>query len=287
MTSRLFVIFLLALSITKAVSQTTDAVDFYLTPSISEQILKEKGIFIKEFIEKETGIKIELKIPKTYDEMVSVFGLQEKCFGFMSSQSYVVASDKHKAVVKLRAVRFGHSVYQGMIVTHVSSGIKSLNDLSGKTIAYTDELSTSGYLYPKKMLERVKVNPRKVVFLKKHDEVVKQVYERKVDAGAAFYSPPGTEGDLRDARGRIAAQYPDVEKKVIVLAKTNPIPNDPIVFSKDFDAAACNKICVAIMKLSQDEKGKQALIDIYGAEAFVRASDTDYNSLRQVMGLIK
>jgi phosphonate transport system substrate-binding protein len=285
MTVKILPIVLLTLSITIAVGQTPETVEFFLTPSVSEQLLKEKGVYIKEFLEKETGIKIELKIPKSYDELVDDFGRQSKCFGFMSSQSYVIANDKHKAMVKLRAVRFGHSVYQGMIVTHASSGIKTLNDLAGKTIAYTDELSTSGYLYPKKLLEKVNVKPGKVVFLKKHDEVVKQVYERKVDAGAAFYSPASAEGELRDARGRIATQFPDVEKKVIILVKTNPIPNDPIVFSKGFDVASSNKICVAIMKLSKDEKGRQALLDIYGAEAFVRASDADYNSLRQAMGL--
>src|SRR5687767_2974390 len=136
-----------------------------------------------------------------------------------------------------------------MIATHLSSGIKTLKDLQGKTLAYTDELSTSGYLYPKKILEKQNIVPGKEIFLKKHDEVIKQVYDRKVDAGAAFYSAPGTNGEVRDARGRIADQHPDVEKKVIILAKTDPIPNDPVVFSKNFNAAQSNKICLALMNL--------------------------------------
>jgi phosphonate transport system substrate-binding protein len=264
-------------------AQQPKSVDFYLTPSISEELLKSSGAYIKEFLEKETGLTIQLKIPKSYDELIDDFGGQNSCFAFMSSQSYVVANLKHSAVVKLRTVRFGHSVYQGMIVTHASSGIKTLDDLQGKTIGYTDELSTSGYLYPRKILERKKIKPAKEIFLKKHDEVMRQVYEKKIDAGSAFYSDPSSSGELRDARSRILEKYPDAGQKLVILVKTDLIPNDPVVFSKNFDATLSNKICVALMKLSVTDKGKQTLTELYGVEGFVKASDADYNSLRSVM----
>jgi phosphonate transport system substrate-binding protein len=266
-----------------AQAQQPKSVDFYLTPSISAELLKSSGAYIKEFLEKETGLTIQLKIPGSYDELIDDFGGQNSCFAFMSSQSYIVANVKHKAVVKLRTVRFGHSVYQGMIVTHASSGIKTLDDLQGKTIGYTDELSTSGYLYPRKILQRKKIKPGKEIFLKKHDEVMRQVYEKKIDAGSAFYSDPSSTGEIRDARSRILEKYPDAGQKIVILVKTDLIPNDPVVFSKNFDANLSNKICLALMKLSATEKGKQTLTELYGVEGFVKASDADYNSLRSVM----
>jgi phosphonate transport system substrate-binding protein len=125
-----------------------------------------------------------------------------------------------------------------------------LKDLNGKSIAYTDELSTSGYLYPKSMVQRAGVKTGHEVFARKHDEVIKLVYEGKADAGAAFYSPPSSKGEIHDARARVKAQYPDVEKKVIVLATTDPIPNDPIVFSKKFDAETARKLYTALVKFS-------------------------------------
>jgi phosphonate transport system substrate-binding protein len=277
-----FVSFLLLLICVQGQAQQ-QPVDFYLSASISEELLKTSGAFIKDFLEKESGVTIQLKIPKSYDELIDDFGTRT-CFAVMSSQSYVVTNTRHQAMVKLRTVRFGHSVYQGMIVTHASSGIKTLEDLQGKTIAYTDANSTSGYLYPKKLLKKNNIKTGKEVFLKKHDEVVKQVYERKVDAGAAFYSAPSADGALRDARTRILEKYPDAEKKIIILATTDLIPNDPVVFSKNFDMAVANKLCLALMKLSQDEKGRKILIELYGVDGFVKASNADYNSLRNVMG---
>jgi phosphonate transport system substrate-binding protein len=287
MIARHLVILVLFFCFTQSVAQQTETVNFYLTPSVSSELLNSKGSVVKDFLEKETGLSIQMKIPKSYDELVNNFGSQAKCFAMMNSQSYVLANQRFGATVKLRTIRFGHSTYQGMIITHAGSGIKTIKDLEGKTIAYTDELSTSGYLYPRKILEKNKIKPGKEVFVGKHDEVVKQVYERKVDAGAAFFSEPDVDGTLRDARGRIKAKYPDVDKKVIVLIKTDQIPNDPIVFSKNFDPVAANKLCMAMIKLAQDEKGKQALEDLYGTEGFVRASDADYASVRQVMGILK
>lgn len=268
-------------------AQQTEPISFYLTPSVSAEILKSKGTFIKDFLEKETGLSIVMKIPASYDELVGHFGSPKACFGIMSSQSYVLANQKHGAEVKLRTVRFGHSVYFGMIITRASSGIKSIKDLEGKSIAYTDELSTSGYLFPKKMIEKSKVKTTKETFAKKHDEVVRLVYEGKVDAGAAFYSPPASDGTIRDARVNLKEKYPDIENKVVIISKTDPIPNDPIVFSKNFNQDLARKLYIALAKLASAPNGKQALLDLYGVEGFVKASDSDYNSLRTVMGIKK
>ncbi|MEO5977026.1 MAG: phosphate/phosphite/phosphonate ABC transporter substrate-binding protein [Chryseolinea sp.] len=262
-------------------------VDFYLTPSISKEIVEKNGGYIKEFLQKETGVQINLVVPSGYDAVVEAFGKANPCFAIMGSLSYVDANKKYQAMVKLRTVRYGRAVYQGMIVVSANSNIKDLKDLNGKAIAYTDELSTSGYLYPKSMLQKANVTAGKEIFAKKHDEVIKLVYEGKADAGAAFYSPPSTKGEIHDARDRVRAKYPDVEKKVIILVTTDPIPNDPVVFSKQFDAETARKLYTALVKFSTDAKGKQVLLDLYGTEGFTKASDTDYDSLRKLLASIK
>jgi phosphonate transport system substrate-binding protein len=276
---------LLLLVLTSTAQQ--QSINFYLTPSLSAELLDKKGSFIKDFLEKETGLSISLMIPNSYDELVDQFNSKTPCFAMMSSQSYVLANQKYGAQVKLRTVRFGHSVYYGMIIVKSTSNIKGIGDLQGKSIAYTDALSTSGYLYPKKLLERNKIKTSKETFVGKHDEVVRQVYEGKVDAGAAFFSPPGSDGTIRDARSRLKEKYPDVESKIVIITKTDPIPNDPIVFSKNFDPDIARKLYMALVKLASDAKGKQTLLDLYGSEGFVKASDADYNSLRAVMGILK
>jgi phosphonate transport system substrate-binding protein len=272
----LFVVFL-------AAAQTNDQIHFYLTPSVSKKTLEKQGKILKDYLEKETGFPMTLGIPKSYDELVEKFGTTKNAFGLMSSQSYILAHERYGATVRLRTVRYGQSVYFGMIITKASSQIKKIKDLNGKTVAYTDELSTSGYLYPKKILDRNKVTPSKETFAKTHDEVVRLVYEGKVDAGAAYFSPPAPDGTIRDARMKLQAKHKDIEQKVIILEKTEAIPNDPIVFTKGFNDANARKIYTALIKFAATPEGKQALLDLYGTEGFVKASDSDYNSLRQVV----
>ena len=281
---RFLVLLLFILATLKSYSQQ---VDFYLTPSISNEILEKNGGYIKAFLEKETGVSINLIIPPDYDTVVEAFGKPNPCFAIMSSLSYVHANKKHQAMVKLRTVRYGRAVYQGMIVVNANSKIKTLADLNGKAIVYTDALSTSGYLYPKSMIQKANVTIGKEIFAKKHDEVIRLVYEGKADAGAAFYSPPSSKGEIHDARDRLRAKHPDVEKKVVILATTDPIPNDPIVFSKQFDSETARKLYTALVKFSTDAKGKQVLLDLYGTEGFTKASDTDYDSLRKLLASIK
>ncbi len=276
------IIFVLALSL-GFYSLSAQTIYFCLTPSISTDQIKKNGTYIKDFLQKETGLTIVLVVPKSYDAMVDYFGEDKQYFGILSSQSYVVAHKKHGATVKLRTIRYGSSVYYGQIITLASSSIKKVQDIQGKSIAYTDKLSTSGYLYPKNLLEKSNITPGKIQFVQRHDDVVKLVYEGKVDAGATFYSPPAPDGTIHDARARVKSTYPDVEKKVVIVAITEAIPNDPIVFSKKFKEESAKLIYIALVKLAATEKGKEILLDLYGTEGFVRASDADYNSIRDIL----
>jgi phosphonate transport system substrate-binding protein len=264
-------------------SAQTGKIKFYLTPSNNEGDLMKSGEQMKKLIEKETGLQLEMEAPASHEEMVAKFGEGKPCFGLLNSQSYVIANTKYGAKAKLRIIRYGTGLYYGMIVTKASSGIKSLSDLNGKTIAYTDELSTSGYLYPKKLLAKNGVKPGKNLFLNSHEEVISQVYAGKVDAGAAFFSPPSSSGELRDARARVLKKFPDVGKEVIVLAKTDPIPNDPITFSKSISSELALKIAVAMVKIAATDEGKKLLKEMYGVEGLAHATDGDYNSLRAVI----
>lgn len=276
----LTLIVIIGLSLGKIYAQT---IQFCLTPSISTSQIQKNGTYIKDFLQKETGLTIELIVPKTYEAMVAQFGKGQACFGILSSHTYVMAHKKYGATVKLRTIRYGSSVYYGQIIARAGSGITTIQDLQGKTMAYTDKLSTSGYLYPKALLDNNKITTGKIQFAQKHDDVVKLVYEGKADAGAAFYSPPSGDGTIHDARARVKDIYPDVEKKVVTIAVTEAIPNDPIVFSKDFNDDFARRIYIALVKLSTTEKGKETLLDLYGTEGFVRASDGDYNSLRKIL----
>jgi phosphonate transport system substrate-binding protein len=261
-------------------------VKMYFTPSVdAETITSNSKEFIK-FLEKETGLYFESGIPTSYIAVVEALGSDRADIAVMNSFGYIMANEKYGAEAKLTVIRHGSDTYQGQIITHVDSNVKSLEDLKGKNFAFPDPTSTSGYLFPLKVLRDAQVEPKNVTFANKHDNVVTMVYQKVVHAGATFYSPPAADGLIRDARARVITQFPDVEEKVKIVALTDPIKNDPFVFRKDLPAEVTTKVLAAIRKYLDTEAGKEVFRAIYSVDDVVEAKDSDYDALREMIKVL-
>jgi len=184
----------------KANRDRNSPVRFYFTSSVDEKLVREKGMVLLSFLEKETNQNYVLHIPENYNEMIHDFGSEKADVAIMNSLSYVKARESYSVTAKLRGVRYGKSIYFGQIIANVDKEINGLKDLQGKIMAYTDSSSTSGYLFPQKILRDHGIKPSKTIFVGQHDVVVKMVYQGKADADATFYSEPSNDGSIRDAR---------------------------------------------------------------------------------------
>jgi len=258
-------------------------IKLYFTPSVDADTIASNSIDFIKFLEKETGYFFKTGIPTNYISVVESFGSKRADIGVMNSFGYLMANEKYGASAKLRVIRYGHDYYQGQIIAHVDSDIKSIKDLEGKKFAYTDPSSTSGYMFPLKIMKENEVKPSNTTFAIKHDNVVTMVYQKQVDAGATYYSAPSADGKIRDARARVKTQFPDVEDKVKIVTITEKIPNDPFVFRKDLPAEITNKFIAAVKKYLKTENGKKVFKNIYSVGGLVDTTDADYDGLRNVI----
>lgn len=118
----------------------------------------------------------------------------------------------------------------------------------------------------------------------KHDNVVTMIYQKQVDAGAAYYSPPDPKtGMVMDARMRVLPQFPDVVKKVKIIGFTESIPNDPYVFRKDMPEEMKRKIVNAFLKFVSTPDGQKAMFEIADVVSLIKTSDGDYDPLREML----
>ncbi len=257
-------------------------VKIYFTPSVDQNTIATNSDHFLKFMEKETGLFFKSAVPSSYVAVVEAFGSSRADVAVMNSFGYVLANTKYGAEAKLKALRHGKDYYSGAIFVNNNSGIKSLKDLNGKKFAFTDAASTSGYLFPLKIINDAKVKLGNTTFAIKHDNVITMVYQGQVDAGAAFFSD-AFDGKIKDARERVMTQFPDVEKKVSVLKITDKIPNDPFVFRKGMDKALTEKIIAGINKYLSTEEGKTTFKTIYAVDGVVPASNKDYDALRKVL----
>ena len=260
-----------------------EAIRFVFTPSVERAKLEDASNELMVFLSEAVGQPFEAVIPATYSEAVKAFGEGGADVGLLNSFGYLMAHREYGAEAYLKGVRYGEAYYLGQLVTHAESGIKTIDDFNGKKIAYTSPTSASGYLFPAAMLARQGIEPGETMFAGTHDEVVRKVYNGEVDAGATYHEAESMTGEIRDARARVLKQYPDVAEKVVIVEKTDFIPNDPVCFRQNMSEALRQQIIEALFRFSGTREGKDVLGRIGNLEGFDSATDQDYDGLRRML----
>lgn len=255
-----------------------------LVPGQDSAILLENGKVLEDWLEKKTGLVVKISVPVNFISVVEGMGSQRIDVAIMNPFGYLLAHQKYEARALLMGVNRGVSQYWGQIITGDPT-IQSLDDLRGKSFAYVDPASTSGHVLAAALLKQKGIKLGKTTFTGKHDSVVTMVYQGRVDAGATFFTP-AINGIDQDARRLVATQFPDVYKKVRILAKTGPIPSEPVVFRKDLPSSVEAKIVSALKEFGSSEMGAATLTKLYHITGFKDCTDKDYDSIRSLLAEI-
>jgi len=258
-------------------------IKIFLVPGKESSGLLHSAHQMSEFLQNETGLFFTATVPLSYIAVVEAMGTKRADIAALSTSTYLIAHKKYQAEVIFITEVNGQSTYRGQIITHVN-GLKKLEDLTDKKIAYVDPASASGHLLALDLLKKRGVKPAQSIFAGGHDAVVTLVYTRKVDAGATFYSAPEN-GVPKDARRLIKLQYPDVFEKVTILEFTTEIPNDALAFRKDFPVVLREKVITAIQKWALSTKGKLTLKEMNNGTGLIRATDADYDLARKILNI--
>lgn len=254
-------------------------IKFYLVPAQDVMTLTENGKILQKFLTEDTGLQFEVEVPANFIAVVEAIGSKRADAAILNTFGYVLAHEKYGAEARLKLVNRGRDFYNGQIIVHVN-GPRTLKELNGKKFAFVDPASTSGYLLPTRLFKQENIKIKESIFAGKHDSVVIAVYQRQVDAGATFYSPPDEDGTPKDARWLLRTQYPDIYDKIKILKLTEPIPNDPLVFRKGLPEEIKNKIADSLQKYIKTKEGADVMFKLYHITDFKKASDADYDLVR-------
>lgn len=132
----------------------------------------------------------------------------------------------------------GSDGYFAMMYAKSDSGIENLDGMRGKTLAFADPNSTSGYLVPKAELEMQGINIEQYFggtgFGGGHEQAVVAVLNGQYDAGVTWTSGVG---EKKDGFSR-GALHSMVNKGLLdmddlnIIWQSNLIPNGPFVLRK-------------------------------------------------------
>ena len=249
-------------------------------PSENSAEIQRNAQPLVEQLSKELGREVEAVMATDYTGLVEAFRNGSLDAAFLTPASYVMAEQEAGVKVILRTQRGEIPFYYSVIFARKDSNIKTLQDLKGKSVAFGDNLSTAGYIFPLKMFKSAGIDPQtdfeNVLFSGGHDATVLAVYNKKVTAGATYANDKAGE----DAAWKHILK-PEQIKEIEVIQVSEPIPSDNICVSKTLPEDTVKKIQNFFLQMHTTEEGKKRLYDIYRIERFVTASDADYEGIRE------
>jgi len=253
-----------------------------VTPSnIPTELFKAGEAFAAE-LAKKIGIPIKVYMPTDYLGVVEALRNRTADMAFVHPAGYVFANREAKAQIVAVDVWHGKTSYTARFYVRKDSGITSLEGLRGKTIAFVDPGSTSGYVYPMVMLMKKglvtnrdpKTFFKDAMFAGTHEAALLALLNGSVDAVASFDLAPQQYLKEKEKVDRIA-----------YVAETDPIPEAGMCVREGLDPALVKKLTESLMAFNAAEY-RPILKDFYGIDGFAPARDSDYNPVREAIDLL-
>jgi phosphonate transport system substrate-binding protein len=264
-------------SSSSSAEQENQTLTLGIHPFLPAHEIIKKFTPITTYLVKETGLNIETKVGTNYDEHIDQIGADRIDIAFMGPVSYINLLEKYgKKPLLARLETNGKSTFQGHIVVHEDSPIKTLSALKGKTIAFGNSNSTMSYVVPHFMLQRAGVfdenSHKEHVFLNNHINVALAVLTGDFHAGAikpAVYQKYKAKG-LRS------------------LAVTPDIPEHLFIARSGLSQSKIDRLRSAMLNMANSKQGLAALKSLKSSlSGLVNIKYDDYDKLREIIKNIR
>lgn len=222
------------------------------------------------------GKPVLLSISKDFEEHIQRIGEGQVDIAFMGPATYVEMVEQYgKRPLLARFETNRVPTYYGVIAVKADSDIKTLKDLKGRRIAFSDRKSTSGHILPRYMFMKAGIGLDDFAahtFIGNHDNVALGVLVGDFDAGAI--------------KEEVFATYE--HRGLRILALTPPISEYLFVANSKLPAETVDTIRRGLLQLPDIPAGGPIMRAMNpSATALVPVKDSDYDNLRGIIGELK
>ncbi|MCL5022060.1 MAG: phosphate/phosphite/phosphonate ABC transporter substrate-binding protein [Nitrospirae bacterium] len=243
---------------------------FGLLPRLPEKELRDMFTPLAQYIEKETGMKVTLIIPKDFSTYTRQAIAGDFDIGFTNPNIYI---DTKKAVPQIEPLAMASepgigTKLKGVFIVAEDSPIKSIKELKGKKVSFVDPGSAAGYTAQMLELKKVGItkNDMRISFAGKPPKVGEAVRDGKADAG----------GMPESVFKKLA--FADMMR---VIGKTIDLPNWPVHTTKRTDKIVASKVKNAFLKLKPLSAQADRALKKANLEGFVPTTDKDFDLMRE------
>ena len=233
---------------------------------------------ISDYLSERLGVKVEAFTASNYIGVVEGLGSGSVDFGIIPPFSTLLAQKQSNAKPILTSKgKTGKPGYTAELYVRKDSGIKSLQDVKGKKVAFVDPSSSSGYIYPGAMLVEAGLNLDKDIsyqFSGGHDKSLQLLLNKDVDVIATF---DGVED-------RYAKDFPQAKTDIQKLATSDMIPGIMVTTSSKMDKELQDKLEKALRDVENDPKMKELFTKMFSITGF---TDVDQDAYKKVEATAK
>lgn len=268
-----------SVSVQAAECPNNGVVRFGVEPYESAALLLPVYQELGQALSKKLGCKVVVQVTTNYTAEIEAMrhgNLEVAEFGPLG---YVFA---HKLAGADAVATFSNKqgkpdTYTASIVTWPGSGLKTLQDVRGKSFAYSDPASTSGHLFPSYGLKSHGIDPEKGVrafYAGTHTASYEALRHHKVLAG-----------ELNSEQIQ-AAMHAGIysESDFTTLWQSAPIPDDPITVRSDLPQSFKQRFVEALLSIDFKALSDKAQKTLLGSgDHFVATDDAAYSQIRDVV----
>ena len=170
----------------------------------------------------------------------------------------------------------GKPIYFSDVIVHRDSGIRTFADLRGRSWAYNEPLSHSGYgitRYHLVTLGETNGFFSEVIEAGFHEKAIRMVRDRVVDASAIDSQVLAIE--LRD--------HPDLAESLMVIDMLGPSPIQPVAVSRRFDPDFHDEVREILVGLHRDGDFKKNVLGRGMVEKLVSVGPQTYDDIRRMV----
>ena len=233
---------------------------------------------ISDYLSERLGVKVEAFTASNYIGVVEGIGSGSVDFGIIPPFSALLAQKQSNAKPILTSKgKTGKPGYTAELYVRKDSGIKNLQAVKGKKVAFVDPSSSSGYIYPGAMLVEAGLNLEKDIsyqFSGGHDKSLQLLLNKDVDVIATF---DGVED-------RYAKDFPQAKTDIQKLATSDMIPGIMVTVSSKMDKDLQDKLEKALRDIENDPKLKELFTKMFSITGF---TDVDQEAYKKVEATAK
>lgn len=229
---------------------------FGINPWGSEAQMRKIFRPLMDYLQEEIGIRIDIVIPSSYEDLIKRTANGEIGLASFNAVSLLKAYQAgipiHYLATSLK--REGNTeprdFYDGYIIVRKDSPCKTIDDLRGKTFAFVEKDSASGYKMPIAFLATTNRGTpdtffKKYFFVGSHDEVISAVYYKSVDGGATY--------DTSYALNTTSDKFGDAFR---IIETISNIPNDAWVTGPKVSSEITDKLKAVLLSINEKTKTK-------------------------------